>query len=441
MQINLFDKQQEVLSSAARYIAAISGVQGGKTHTGAVWLIQQIVKYPHDDFLIGAPTYKILEQSTLKKFFDIFPMWTVQYRKQDSVLKLLPNGGNIYIRSTEIPNNIEGMTVRAAWLDEAGMMKPQVWINALARVSAKQGRILMTSTFYSINWLWTEVARRALANDPDFAYFKWRSIDNPYFPKEEYERARNILTPAEFERRYNGEPRKMEGLVYPDWEESMIFQSRDRDYKEVVAGIDYGFTNPAAIEVLGITQNDEFDIIDEMYASRLTINEIVEAAKEMKEKYSITMFYVDPSAPSLIESLNVNNCPAMPANNDVDSGIAKVQQVIRSKRFRVWFGCQNFIDEIADYHYKPVEIFLDKAPEYNRKPDKVFDHAIDSVRYIFSTHPLEIFDVEEEKTPENTTNFWDRVAMRMNKRKISIERYGEDYSDDDKEALDSLWIA
>jgi phage terminase large subunit len=439
MQITTFDKQQEVLDCTQKYIAAVSGVQGGKTMSGVIWLIKEIIAHPYDDFLIAAPTYKILEQSTLKKFFDIFPMHTVQYKKQDAVLKLLPNAGNIYIRSTEIPNNIEGMTVRAAWLDEAGMMKPQIWTNILARVAAKKGRVLMTSTFYTLNWLWTEVCRRALAGDPDFAYFKWRSIDNPYFPKEEYERAKTILAPSEFERRYNGEPRKMQGIVYPDWNEEMIFMSPPDEFEEVVCGIDYGFTNPTAIEVAGIKTGSLY-LVDELYQTRLTINEIVKEARELQGKWEITMFYCDPSAVSLIESMNQNNLPTYAANNDVDLGITRMQQLMEAKRFFVSFQNYNFIDEIESYHYKPIGMDVEKVPEYKKKPDKVFDHSLDAVRYIVATHPMEIFDIDLPVNKTRTNEFWDKIAKRMQKRTINIERYGEDYPDEDTELIDSLWI-
>lgn len=439
MQITMFDKQQEVLASDKKYIAAVSGVQGAKTTTGVIWMIQEILRNPYDDFLIGAPTYKILEQSTLKKFFDIFPMHTVQYRKQDAVLKLLPNAGNIYIRSTEIPNNIEGMTVRAAWLDEAGMMKPQIWTNILARVAAKKGRVLMTSTFYTLNWLWTEVCRRAMAGDNDFAYFKWRSIDNPYFPKEEYERAKTILSPSEFERRYNGEPRKMQGIVYPDWNETMVFMTPPDSFDEVVCGVDYGFTNPTAIEVVGIKDGNVY-ILDEVYQSRMTVNETVKEARELVEKWGITMFYCDPSAAALIESMNQNDLPTYPANNDVDFGITRVQQLMEAKRFFVNFQNYNVIEEIENYHYKPVSMDIEKVPEYRKKPDKVFDHGVDSIRYVIATHPMEIFDIDLPKNKTRTNEFWDKIANRMQKRKINIERYGEDYPDEDVEMMDSLWI-
>ena len=69
--------QQLVLDSPRRFIATISGVQGGKTTVGAIWLLREIYKdYEagiQGDYLIVAPTNKIIQQSTLVKFRELFP--------------------------------------------------------------------------------------------------------------------------------------------------------------------------------------------------------------------------------------------------------------------------------------------------------------------------------------------------------------------------------
>lgn len=442
MEIHPFAQQQAILDSKARFIAAIAGVQGGKTQTGCLWLIQEIIKHPHDDFLIAAPTYKILEQSTLKKFFSIFPMRTVIYRKQDAVLEII-HGGKIYIRSTEIPNNIEGMTVRAAWLDEAGMMKSQVWVNVQGRVAIKRGRVLFTTTPYNLGWLYKDVVRAAQGGDEDFQVVKWRSVDNPYFPPDEYEKAKSRLSEADFDRRYNGEFRKMEGLVYPDWDSEQMIESSlpdDAEVKEVICGVDYGFTNPAAMHPIVIMKNDDLHVVDEVYQTRMTVNDVVGEARGLKEKWNISAFYVDPSANDLIEQLNMAGLTAMPANNDVEYGIGRVRHLIKSRRLKVWFAAYNLLDEIENYHYTASSYAgSELSPEFRDKPDKSFDHAVDDLRYAVATHPLEIYNFPATQAEERKERFWGDIAERIEKRKININRYGEDFSDDDIEAIQTIF--
>src|SRR5262245_13069017 len=80
--IKLHPGQERFVDSASRFIAAICGIQSGKTVVGAIWLCNEIwqahEKGHHGDWLIAAPTAKILNQSTLPKFRGIVPTdWVI----------------------------------------------------------------------------------------------------------------------------------------------------------------------------------------------------------------------------------------------------------------------------------------------------------------------------------------------------------------------------
>jgi hypothetical protein len=84
--------QWEALNFPTQFGAAICGSQSGKTTVGAVWAGLRIqdelkTKKPRPG-LIGAPTYKLLRQSTLQKFWEQFPNLQQYYRKQESVIEL-----------------------------------------------------------------------------------------------------------------------------------------------------------------------------------------------------------------------------------------------------------------------------------------------------------------------------------------------------------------
>ena len=102
-------------------------------------------EFPDDDGMICAPTYKILSQSTLPKFFELNSDLRRYYRESKGTIEV-PGKGIIYIRSTENPNVIEGMTLRWIWADEAGQMKLQAWINIQGRVSILKGRVFLSTT-------------------------------------------------------------------------------------------------------------------------------------------------------------------------------------------------------------------------------------------------------------------------------------------------------
>jgi len=377
IQIKLNKYQSRIFKSKKRFLLAVSGIQGGKTFLGAIWLLKEILKDKKSNYLISAPTYKILQQSTLPKFFEVASQLRKFYKKQENVIEL-PEGGKIFIRSTEDPNKLEGMTLKSAWLDEAGQMKYLVWVNIQGRLAIKQGRLLMTTTPYSLNWLYHDFYQRWKEGDKDIEVVQWRSIDNPYFPKEEYERAKSTLDERVFQRRYNGIFEKMEGLVYADFSVRNIIEKVDAIIEETFAGVDFGFNNPTAIVVIQKDKDGNFYIIDEYYKTGKTQDEINEVCLALQDKYKIQFWYPDPAEPDRIESMKRKGIYCRDVNKDVKAGIDRVKELIRQGRLKVLKHCRHTIDEFETYHY-PEE-------ETEEEPVKENDHSMDAVRYAIYTH-------------------------------------------------------
>ena len=61
-------------------------------------------------------------------------------------------------------------------------MKLQAWINFQGRVSIQRGDVFMTTTPYTLNWLYTDFYRKAKEGHDDYHLVQWKSRDNPYFP-------------------------------------------------------------------------------------------------------------------------------------------------------------------------------------------------------------------------------------------------------------------
>lgn len=101
-EIELFDKQFEAFNFTTQFGAIIAGVQSGKTFTGCHWSGKKIEEFPEKNGLICAPTYKILQHSTLDKFFNIHPYYREYYKEQKGVIEL-PEGGKVFIRSADQP--------------------------------------------------------------------------------------------------------------------------------------------------------------------------------------------------------------------------------------------------------------------------------------------------------------------------------------------------
>lgn len=384
MTIKLHAHQDQAIFAENRFVAIISGIQGGKTFAGSVWSRIQFDKFENDDGLICAPTYKILQQSTLPKFFALNKDLKRYYKKGDSVIEV-PGRGKIYIRSTEDPNSLEGMTLRWCWADEAGQMKVDAWINIQGRLSILQGNCMLTTTPYFFNWLATDFYEQYKKGNKDYLVVQFQSIDNPYFPKAEFERARATMNPRVFQRRYMGLLTKLEGLVYDEFSyASDTFDPADAPklFNANIGGIDWGFVAPAVI--LPIREFDNtFYILDEFYEPGHINTELKEKAAGFRDIYKVQKFYADSAEPDRIEEFNrTPRVYTVPAFKDIPIGIDKVQSLIREHRLKISRKCIHLLDEIEKYHYPPGQ----EGKETKELPVGVDDHAMDAMRYALATY-------------------------------------------------------
>jgi PBSX family phage terminase large subunit len=386
-EINLFPAQYDAFNFETQFGAAVGGVQSGKTFVGSLWAGKKIEEFPKEHGAIIAPTYKILQQSTLEKFFNQFPNLRKYYKEQKGVIEL-PTGGKVFIRSGDEPLSLEGMTLKWAWMDEAGMMKRMTWTVIRSRVSTTGGQVFMTTTPYDLGWMYQEFYMPwKMGIDKSLSFFNWRSTDNPYFPKAYYEQEKMRLRPEEFNRRYCGLFTKMEGLVWDLPEAQVINPIPEIEFRAqiVIAGIDWGFRNPAAIPVLALLDNAWY-VIDEWYESGKVTAEIIQAAKNKMVDRRVQRFYPDPAEPDRIKECKDAGLNVFESNNDIKGGISHIQQLINEKRFFVFRNCKNWLDEQSKYHYPPgVE-----GKPYSDEPLKIGDHLMSSTRYaIHSFEPLE----------------------------------------------------
>jgi PBSX family phage terminase large subunit len=384
--------QMKVLESKARFILALSGVQGGKTTIGAVWLLREIYdsfqQGQRGDWLIAAPTVKILEQSTLPKFEQFFPPDWGEWKEQKKYFQLVW-GDRIFVRSTEEPDYLEGMTVRGAWLDEAGKMKHAAWINIQARLAIFQGRAVFTTTPYAVNWVNFDILKKAgstndIVNPSGEGYiaaYAWKSIDNPAFSRDEYERAKRNMPPAIFERRYDGKFTALEGLVYPDYSEDCLVDPFliPENWKRF-GGLDFGYTNPTALTCLAEDPDTKtFYVFDEFYRTESSLQLIADFIRDRKLEYVLA----DPQSAMVISELQryhgLSNLA--PANNDIAVGIERLGTLIREGRLKFLRDkCPSTIEEIEQYHYPPN----DGDGPVSDKPVAKKNHAMDALRYCFS---------------------------------------------------------
>lgn len=370
--VNLFEEQGEAFLCQKQYILICCGVQSGKTFTGAVWARNKMQAFGEFNGLISAPTYKILQQSTMDKLFSLFPELRRFYKEQKQVIEL-PTGGHVFIRSADQPLGIEGMTIHWGWLDEYGQSPRLAWTVCRSRVSITRGQLMITTTPYALNWLYEDVYEPWLKHeDIDIGFFTWPSIRNPYFDKDHYRKEKKRLSPEEFQRRYVGEFTRMEGLVYGDFTSDLIVEPQVVKPIYTFAGFDFGYTAPAAILVIQKDKDGHYWVVDEFYKTGKTQEELNKECLFYQAKYKVERWYPDIAEPDRIASMRKIGLFCVEEKKDLIAGMDKVRALFRQKRLHIFKNCRNLIDELQVYHFKEGK---------EEEPEKTKDHACDALRY------------------------------------------------------------
>ena len=349
------DKQDEALFSDKQITIVATGIQWGKTRTGACFLkrLTHIFTDPEDAFIITAPTYKVMEQSSLPAFLSISEGCGV-YNGGKGTFKIR-GGGIVYFRTAKDPDSIVGITnVRGVWGDEAGKYARYFWDNLEGRAAFKNCQIILTTSPYSLNWLYKDLIKphtQGLRND--IKYVTATSIDNPYFPRDVYFKRKEKMDPRRFNAMYGGTFEKMQGLVYDCWDdEENIYETAEFPTgTKFVAGVDWGYTDPFVLLVRAITPAGKHYQVSEFYKTGLIPSQIVDLCKKKHIVYNIKTFFCDPSQPGMIDELCRNGVPAVKANNDIILGIGAHYELIKSRDFKIFKGSSPLsMSEVETYH-------------------------------------------------------------------------------------------
>ncbi len=382
------DKQDEALGSEARITLAATGIQWGKTKIGAVRTKVKTCQYtsPDDAFIITAPTYKIMKQSTLPAFLACM-RGCGRYNKADAVFEIY-GGGTVYLRTETDPDSIVGITnVRHIWGDEAGKYSLYFWENMQGRAAFGECQIDLTTSPYSLNWIFKELInphRKGLVSASELTYIKAASNENPYFPAAEYERQKARMDPRRFRMMFGGEWERMEGLVYDCFSDEENIVDWDKVPADLVyyAGVDWGFTEPLAIAICGLAADGRVYMVGEVKKARLTLTQIVDLARQKKTTFGLKHTFCGPDQPGHIQELNNAGINASPSENAVMIGVAKVYEMIKSRQLLFVRGqCPHTLDEIEVYHYPDPKDLRSDVNIKEANPVKQNDHSLDALRY------------------------------------------------------------
>jgi phage terminase large subunit len=146
-----------------------------------------------------------------------------------------------------------------------------------------------------------------------------------------------------------------------------------REFKRVVYGVDFGWSNPSAIVAVGLDGDGRAYVLDEFYQNRVSDEALLEEAIELNSTYGKGYFRCDRSEPKTIQVLK-KGVRAVADESKRDDGIREIGGRFKVQgdgkpRIYIHERCTNLIAELQVYDAERKE----------------YDHAVDALRYALTT--------------------------------------------------------
>jgi hypothetical protein len=304
----------------------------------------------------------------VKEFAGVAPKIN-ETRLEIEVPNIKKTTSKISLGSWDNIDTLRGQSFDFIVIDEVAQMKNfwEKWQEVIRpTLLDRTGHALFCSTPLGFNH-WYELYN--LENeDKEFKSFHATTYDNPHIPVLEIEALKGQLTEDRFAQEIMADFRKVEGLVYKEFDRSKHLYDLVGPISPVekLIGIDWGYTNPAAVLTIVKDYDATFWVTNEWYERGKTTDEIVEYAASLKGN----KYYADPAEPDRVNALRKKKLNVREVNKDVVAGIDAVRTLFKNNKIKIHSSCRNLILELETYTYKEKKVNSNEPEE----PVKENDH-------------------------------------------------------------------
>jgi phage terminase large subunit-like protein len=310
--------QRDVHSAPARFKVLAAGRRWGKTRLGVNECLTTAAAGGRAWWV--APSYKManvgwrpIRQMGAKIRADV--------RRVDRQI-VLPNGGEVSVKSADNPDSLRGDSLDLVIIDEAAFVKQDAWHEALRpALSDRRGRAMFISTPKGRNWFWH------LFNSNAEGWQSWQlpTTSNPFIDPAEVEIARQQLPERVFRQEYLAEFIDDNDAVFRRVMAAATATPQDSHINghQYVIGVDWGkLSDFTVITVIDVTAGevvtiDRFNQIDyAVQLGRLTA---------IADRFNPTTIVAERNSMGepLVEQLQRQGLPVQPfvTTNSTKSGI------------------------------------------------------------------------------------------------------------------------
>lgn len=323
------------------------------------------------------------------------------------VKNALGGTGRIGFRSCDQGREkLQGMSLDFVWFDEEP--PKDIYDECRMRVFDRKGDIFGTMTpLKGLTWVYDEIELNA-NDDPEVwcEYMEWR--DNPYLDESEVTAMEKVIPKTEQLSRRFGKFTEGEGLVYPEFDQSVhVIDPFPVPHEwQANISIDPGLRNPTSCHFYAVDFDGVIYVVAEHFEAGKSVDHHVRALFEIADaigwrrdsKGRLTAL-IDSAANqrTLASEKSVAELFAergvlvnTNVNKDLYSGIQRIKSLFeqRPPKIYIFSCCVNLIRELKSYWWGDGD-----------RPKKIDDHALDELRYFVMTLPPPAKLPIKEKTP------------------------------------------
>ncbi len=205
LAFSLLKWQRELFQDKTRFQVVVAGRRCGKSRYAVVRTIVKALECPDPTgaVIYVAPTQKMARVLCWNLLNDLARPVITKVNITDAEVTLI-NGVTIYVRGADNPDNLRGMKLYYAVLDESKDFKDDVWpLIIRPALSDMKGGALMIGTPEPGESQFRECYELGVSGtDPDWMGIHLTTYDNELIDKDEIEAAKRSMSTAAFEQEY-----------------------------------------------------------------------------------------------------------------------------------------------------------------------------------------------------------------------------------------------
>jgi len=203
LSFELLPWQKEVFQDKTRFKVIVAGRRCGKSRLSAVALLVEGLRCPPGSAVMYvAPTQGQARQIIWDVLMDL-GRDVIQSSHVNNMDITLINGAKIYVRGSDRPDTLRGVSLTFLVLDEVADIKSETWEKVLrASLSDKKGNALFIGTPKGRNWFYDMYNLGNTEEDTEWKSWHFTTKDNPLIDPKEIDGAKKTLSSFAFKQEY-----------------------------------------------------------------------------------------------------------------------------------------------------------------------------------------------------------------------------------------------